>query len=77
MPRGFVKKETISTLWAEFKKHNYIVPALNERYNVKRGLRNSDGTGVMAGLTQICNVHGYIMNEGEKQPVEGELTYRG
>ena len=77
MPRGFVKKETISTLCAEFKKHNYIDPALNERYNVKRGLRNSDGTGVMAGLTQICNVHGYIMNEGEKQPVEGELTYRG
>lgn len=77
MPRGFVKKETISTLCEEFKKHNYIDPALNERYNVKRGLRNSDGTGVMAGLTQICNVHGYIMNEGEKQPVEGELTYRG
>lgn len=77
MARGFVKTETISTLCEEFKKHNYIDPSLNEKYNVKRGLRNSDGTGVLAGLTQICNVHGYVINEGEKQPVDGELTYRG
>ncbi len=77
MVRGFAKQETIQTLCEEFKKHNYIDPALNEKYNVKRGLRNSDGTGVLAGLTQICNVHGYVLNEGEKQPVDGELTYRG
>ena len=77
MVRGFGKKETINTLCEEFKKHNYIDPSLNEKYNVKRGLRNSDGTGVLAGLTQICNVHGYVINEGEKQPVDGELTYRG
>ena len=77
MVRGFAKKETINTLCEEFKKHNYIDPSLNEKYNVKRGLRNSDGTGVLAGLTQICNVHGYVINEGEKQPVNGELTYRG
>ena len=77
MARGFAKKETINTLCEEFKKHNYIDPSLNEKYNVKRGLRNSDGTGVLAGLTQICNVHGYVINEGEKQPVDGELTYRG
>ena len=77
MVRGFAKQETIHTLCEEFKKHNYIDPSLNEKYNVKRGLRNSDGTGVLAGLTQICNVHGYVLNEGEKQPVDGELTYRG
>ena len=77
MSRGFVKKESISTLCEEFRKYNYIDPSLNERYNVKRGLRNADGTGVLAGLTQICNVHGYVLNEGEKQPVQGELTYRG
>lgn len=74
---GFMKRESLDTLFAEFKKYNYIDAALNEKYNVKRGLRNSDGTGVLAGLTQICNVHGYVMNEGEKTPVEGELTYRG
>ena len=74
---GFMKRESLDTLFAEFKKYNYIDAALNEKYNVKRGLRNSDGTGVLAGLTQICNVHGYVMNEGEKTPVEGVLTYRG
>ena len=77
MPGGFVKKESLNTLFEEFKKYNYIDPALNEKYDVKRGLRNSDGTGVLAGLTQICNVHGYVINECEKQPVDGELTFRG
>lgn len=72
-----VKWESLDTLFQEFKKYNYIDAALNEKYNVKRGLRNSDGTGVLAGLTQICNVHGYVLNEGEKTPVAGELTYRG
>ena len=77
MAGGFVKRESLNTLFEEFKKYNYIDPVLNEKYDVKRGLRNSDGTGVLAGLTQICNVHGYIINEGEKQPVDGELTFRG
>ncbi|HIR40748.1 MAG TPA: citrate synthase, partial [Candidatus Egerieicola pullicola] len=48
-----------------------------ETYSVKRGLRNADGTGVLAGLTNICNVHGYVINEGEREPVEGRLSYRG
>ena len=46
-------------------------------YTVKRGLRNADGTGVTAGLTNICNVHGYVVNEGEKSPIPGQLIYRG
>ncbi len=46
-------------------------------YNVKRGLRNSDGTGVLAGLTEIGGVHGFVIDEGEKIPVEGVLQYRG
>ncbi|MCD7730822.1 MAG: citrate synthase [Oscillospiraceae bacterium] len=58
-------------------KHNKISPELYEKYQVKRGLRNSDGTGVLAGITNICNVHGYIVNEGEREPMEGELIYRG
>ena len=48
-----------------------------EHYQVKRGLRNSDGTGVVAGLTRICNVHGYVLDEGERAPIEGQLFYRG
>ena len=46
-------------------------------YKIKRGLRNSDGTGVLAGLTRVGQVHGYIMYEDEKIPDEGKLTYRG
>lgn len=43
----------------------------------KRGLRNKDGTGVVAGITNICNVHGYVVNEGDVEPIDGELIYRG
>lgn len=68
---------TIKDLCEEFRKYNKIDAALYEKFDVKRGLRNQDGTGVMAGLTQICNVHGYIMNEGEREAVPGELYYRG
>ncbi len=46
-------------------------------YNVKRGLRNADGTGVLAGLTGIGEVHGYVLDEGSKAPIEGTLRYRG
>ena len=44
---------------------------------MKRGLRNEDGSGVLVGLTTIGNVHGYVMDEGERCAVEGELYYRG
>jgi len=71
------KLSAIKQLCEEFKKYNHIDPALFEKFNVKRGLRNKDGTGVMAGLTQICNVHGYVVSEGEKQAIPGELYYRG
>ena len=57
--------------------HNKIPLELYEKYNVKRGLRNKDGTGVLVGLTEIGDVHGYIMEEGDKIPVNGILRYRG
>ncbi|MBK5246482.1 MAG: citrate/2-methylcitrate synthase [Peptostreptococcaceae bacterium] len=48
------------------------------KYDVKRGLRNSNGTGVVVGLTRIGDVVGYEINEKkEKVPVEGKLFYRG
>ena len=61
----------------QFVKNNYIDPKFYDMFGVKRGLRNPDGTGVMAGVTNICNVHGYVVNEGEKEPVDGKLFYRG
>lgn len=74
---GTRKKAAIDILCKEFKKNNHIEPELFSTLDVKRGLRNADGTGVLAGLTLICNVHGYVIDEGEKKPIEGELIYRG
>ncbi|HON10187.1 MAG TPA: citrate synthase, partial [Chitinispirillaceae bacterium] len=56
---------------------NTINADLYSKYNVKRGLRNPDGTGVLVGITSIGDVHGYIVDENEKVPVEGRLRYRG
>ncbi|MCI8650262.1 MAG: citrate synthase [Anaerotruncus sp.] len=70
-------QEDIKLLCDEYMRYNPFQPELYNRYNVKRGLRNADGTGVLAGITQICNVHGYLLNEGEKVPIDGELIYRG
>ncbi len=47
------------------------------RYGVKRGLRNADGTGVMAGVTKIGDVHGNELVNGQRVPVDGKLYYRG
>lgn len=47
------------------------------KYNVKRGLRDLDGRGVLVGLTEIGEVHSYILDENEMVPVPGRLMYRG
>ena len=67
----------IKSLCGEFQKHNRIDPAYYEKWDVKRGLRNADGTGVLAGITQIGNVLGYYVQDGERFPMEGKLIYRG
>lgn len=70
-------KRAISEFCEIIKEVYKIDPQLYEKYNVKRGLRNADGTGVLVGLTNIGDVHGYIMDEGDKVPSEGVLSYRG
>ena len=55
-----------------------VVPAeLYAKYDVKRGLRNADGSGVLVGLTTISNVHGYNRTDHGIEPDEGDLVYRG
>src|SRR5665648_1138425 len=54
-----------------------ITPELYRKYEVKRGLRDLDGKGVLVGLTEIGEVHSYIVDEGEMVPVPGRLIYRG
>lgn len=68
---------SIETLCERFKEYNSIDPSYYKKYDIKRGLRNADGTGVVAGLTKICNVHGYVLNEHEREPIDGKLIYRG
>ena len=64
-------------LCEEYLRNNYIDPETSEKLGVKRGLRNADGTGVLAGLTNVCDVVGYDMVDGVKTPAPGKLIYRG
>lgn len=64
-------------LYDHFREINTIDASKYKKYDVKRGLRNDDGTGVLAGLTGISNVHGYVMSDGEKVADTGELRLRG
>ncbi len=82
MPSNFTNYETsqaldIHALCQNLEENAPIDARTYEHFDVKRGLRNADGSGVVAGLTQICNVHGYVIDEGERQPIEGQLIYRG
>jgi citrate synthase len=61
----------------EIITNDQICVDLYDKYNVKRGLRNADGSGVLVGLTRVGEVHGYIINEEEKIAIDGKLFYRG
>ena len=54
-----------------------IDPSLYAKYEVKRGLRDINGKGVLAGLTEISEVHANDIINGESVPCEGKLFYRG
>ena len=59
------------------KKSGRIDPNLYIEYDVKRGLRDSNGKGVLTGLTEISDVSAYRVINGRKIPVDGELYYQG
>ena len=59
------------------KINNQITPELYPKFDVKRGLRNEDGSGVLVGLTKISDVTGYEKKDGVFTPLEGRLAYRG
>lgn len=61
----------------KIRERGRIDRTLFDKFNVKRGLRNTDGTGVLVGLTTIGNVHGYVISESEKVSCPGSLYYRG
>jgi len=68
----------IHSLCADKENHAALLnKAARENVDVKRGLRNADGTGVMIGYTTVGNVIGYSIVDGERVPMEGRLSYGG
>lgn len=71
------EKKMLPSLTEMAEKNSYIDPEYYNKYVVKRGLRDIDGWGVLVGLTEIGEVHSYIIDENEMIPVPGRLIYRG
>ena len=69
--------EILKELSVLAERNDPINPDLYEKYNVMRGLRYPNGTGVCVGLTRIGDVVGYEMKDGKKIAVPGKLLYRG
>ncbi len=59
------------------KKYSYIDPELYTTYDVKRGLRDLNGKGVLVGITEISEVNSRKMVDGKEIPCDGQLFYRG
>lgn len=59
------------------KKHSSMDVSLYGKYDVKRGLRDINGKGVLAGLTQVSNVQAVKVVDGKEVPCAGSLSYRG
>ncbi len=59
------------------KKSSYIDPELYTKYDVKRGLRDLNGKGVLVGITEISEVNSTKIVDGKSVPCDGELYYRG
>ena len=58
-------------------KNGYINPEYYTKYEVKRGLRDADGKGVLTGLTEISEVTSVTHKDGKRISIPGELYYRG
>ena len=57
---------------------DYSIPAeMYVNQDIKRGLRNNDGTGVLVGISKVGSVQGYYMVDGQRVPMPGKLYYRG
>ena len=67
----------LDTLCQELQNSTVFDIKPSDNVEIKRGLRNADGTGVMVGCTKIGSVQGYAILDGEKAPMEGRLIYRG
>ena len=69
--------DVLKEFYDEVISVNQIDPEAYASFDVKRGLRNKDGSGVLAGLTRISSVKGSEIKDGALAPCEGALSYRG
>lgn len=70
-------EERLLAMSERVKNSCKIDPELYAKYDVKRGLRDISGEGVLVGLTDISEIHSHILNDGDYVPCEGKLYYRG
>ncbi len=70
-------EKKLENLKEKIIKNNTIDQELYNKFDVKRGLRNQDGSGVLAGLSHISSVVGTQKKESDILPIEGILKYRG
>ncbi len=78
MPSVALGRPPVSNkLYKGFEDIDVVPSELYTKLDVKRGLRNADGSGVLVGLTTISNVHGYNKTPEGVKPDEGDLIYRG
>lgn len=70
-------QKSLSLLEAELLKNHRIDSSLYEQYDVKRGLRDSNGKGVLTGLTEISDVCATDILDGKTIPIDGRLYYQG
>ena len=80
----FLNSKEYSAVTPEFcrlaklcEKHDVIDSELYKKYEVKRGLRDLDGKGVLTGLTEISTINSSKIIDGVSTPIDGELFYRG
>lgn len=74
---GLGRPPVSDQLYEGFQKIDEVPNELYAKYDVKRGLRNADGSGVLVGLTTVSDVHGYNKVDGKVVPDDGRLTLRG
>lgn len=72
-----VSMTNLDHLKKDIIENNTVPSRFYSEYEVKRGLRNQDGSGVLAGLTRISSVVGAKSIDYVRQPVDGQLLYRG
>jgi len=72
-----LEEKMLKNLSNKALENNKIDVELFSKYQVKRGLRDIDGRGVLVGLTEIGDVRSYIVEENEMVPIPGKLFYRG